>query len=186
MSYTINFTRRLMNFIKYNFIKEQYPITKEDVIKVQEAWANAIKDISKIYKNGGDYVSAANKAAGNLYAYGFHNVLFKPTKAAEYPFRPTSQEALSYFVGGKTIDNGYSEDSGFAINGGKGWSKCVYTNHQIEIVAHNVAIAMGTYDFTCSSSGNVITVEYTFGYRRCNDGYVRIFLHHSSIPYKST
>ena len=27
-------------------------------------------------------------------------------------------------------------------------------------------------------------VEYTFGYKRCGDGKVRIFLHHSSLPYQ--
>ena len=26
-------------------------------------------------------------------------------------------------------------------------------------------------------------VEYTFGYKRCGDGKLRIFLHHSSVPY---
>ncbi|KAH8045817.1 hypothetical protein JL720_16561 [Aureococcus anophagefferens] len=26
-------------------------------------------------------------------------------------------------------------------------------------------------------------VEYTFGYKRCEDDEVRIFLHHSSVPY---
>jgi hypothetical protein len=42
---------------------------------------------------------------------------------------------------------------------------------------------MGTYDFTCATSGDVSTVEYTFGYTRCDDGKVRIFLHHSSVPF---
>ena len=49
---------------------------------------------------GGDYVGAAGEAAGELYGYGHSNVLFKPTKAAENPFRPTANEAMSYFVGG--------------------------------------------------------------------------------------
>merc|ERR1712048_643137 len=114
-------------------------VSKEDVIAVQNAWAGAIKRISKIYKDNGDYVKAAADAAGELYAYGKSNVLFKPTKAAEYQFRPTPEEAMSYFVGCKAVNNGYAEDGGFAINGGKGWSDCVYDNHQIEIKG-NVAI----------------------------------------------
>merc|ERR1712060_356295 len=80
------------------------------------------------------------------------------------------------------VNHGYAEDSGFAINGGKGWSDCVYDNHQIEI-KDGVAIAMGNYYFTDASNGEKSKVEYTFGYTRCDDGKVRIFLHHSSVPY---
>merc|ERR1712228_994347 len=157
-------------------------VTKEDVIAVQNAWANAIKHISKVYKDDGDYVSAAATAAGELYAYGKYNVLFKPTKAAEHQFRPKAEEAMSYFVGCKAVDNGYAEDGGFAINGGKGWSEGGYDNHQIELKG-DVAIAMGNYVFTCATTGDKSKVEYTFGYKRCDDGKVRIVLHHSSVPY---
>merc|ERR1712056_82820 len=88
-------------------------VTKEDVIAVQNAWAGAIKHISQVYKNNGDYVKAAADAAGELYAYGTCNVLFKPTKAAEHQFRPTPEDAMSYFVGCKAVNNGYTEDGGF-------------------------------------------------------------------------
>jgi len=117
-----------------------------------------------------------------LYAYGHSNVLFKPTKASENQFRPTADSAMSYFVGGNAVDGGLSEDAGFAINGGKGWSDCVYHNHQIELKG-GLGIAMGNYMFTCATTGDETTVEYTFGYTRCDDGKVRIFLHHSSVPY---
>ena len=108
--------------------------------------------------------------------------MFKPTKAAEYRFRPTAEEAMSYFVGGSVVEGGYKEDGGFAINGGKGWASCVYNNHQVQLKG-GVGLAMGTYDFTCATTGSVSTVEYTFGYVRCSDGKVRIFLHHSSVPF---
>jgi hypothetical protein len=160
------------------------PVTEAEVIAVQNAWAGAIKNISKVYKDKGDYVQAAADAAGELYAYGKGNVLFKPTKAREYQFRPTAEEAMSYFVGNDAVENGYKEDGGFAINGGKGFSDCVYKNHQIELKG-GIGIAMGTYDFTCATTGDVSTVEYTFGYKRCDDGKVRIFLHHSSVPYSA-
>merc|ERR1719324_1789241 len=92
---------------------------------------------------------------------------------------------MSYFVGAKAVDaGGIAEDGGFAINGGKGWKSCVYTNHKIT-VTEDVALAMGTYDFTCATTGDVSTVEYTFGYKRCDDDKVRIFLHHSSVPYSA-
>jgi hypothetical protein len=160
------------------------PVTEEEVLEVQKNWAGAIQRISKVHKDKGDYIKAASDAAGELYAYGHDNVLFKPPKAAEYQFRPTPGEAMSYFVGGAAVETGYTEDAGFAINGGKGWASCVYDNHQIDLNG-DVALAMGNYYFTCATTGDVAKVEYTFGYKRCEDGKVRICLHHSSVPYSA-
>ena len=153
------------------------------MLDVQERWAAAIARISAVYKAEGDYVAAAADAAGELYAYGHHNVLFKPTKAAEHQFRPTAEDALSYFVGGAAGPFAHDEDGGFAINGGRGWAKCVHDNHQI-LQKGGIALAMGHYYFTDAQTGDESEVEYTFGYQRCDDGKVRIFLHHSSMPYK--
>ena len=153
-----------------------------DVLTAQNAWANAITTISQAYLSGGDYVKTAADAAGELYGYGHTDVLFKPTKAAEFPFRPTPEEAMSYFVGPDAVANGYAEDHGFAINSGKGWSHVAFDNHQI-VEKGSTAIAMGTYYFTCATTGAVAQVEYTFGYEKNADGKVRIFLHHSSVPY---
>ena len=161
------------------------PVTEAEVLEVQQKWATAIKTISAVHKAGGDFVGAAGDAAGELYGYGHGNVLFKPTKAAQFPFRPTGAEAMSYFVGNSNVDNGYLEDGGFAINGGKGWADVVYKNHQIEL-KNGLGIAMGSYDFTCATTGTKANVEYTFGYKRCDDGKVRIFLHHSSVPFVDT
>jgi len=158
------------------------PVTRAEVVAVQDKWAAAIKRISKVYKTGGDYIKEASAAASELYAYGHSAVLFKPTKAAKHQFRPTAEEAMSYFVGGKVVAGGYDEDAGFAINGGKGWEKCEHDNHKIELVG-DIGLAMGNYYFTDMSSGDVSKVEYTFGYKRCSDEKVRIFLHHSSVPY---
>ena len=158
------------------------PLTVADVEACQANWANAIQTISKTYLEKGDYIQAAADAAGELYGYGHSKVLFKPTKAAEEPFRPTGEMAMSYFVGSKAVENGIPEDGGFAINGGKGWASCVYDNHQIELKG-GIGLAMGNYYFTCATSGGETKVEYTFGYGRCDDGKVRIFLHHSSVPF---
>jgi len=157
-------------------------LTEQEVVECQAKWAEAIKTISATYLRQGDYIQAAADAAGELYGYGHSSVLFKPTKAAEVPFRPTAGEAMSYFVGGDQVEDGYSEDGGFAINGGKGWKDVVFTNHQIELLGTS-AIAMGSYVFTCATTGDETIVEYTFGYKRNDDGNARIFLHHSSVPY---
>eukprot|EP00438_Fugacium_kawagutii_P007114 Skav222887 [mRNA] locus=scaffold1102:167202:168583:- [translate_table: standard] len=162
------------------------PVSMEEVKAAQQAWADAIKKISKTYLDGGDYVAAAANAAGELYGYGHGNVLFKPTKAKDVQFRPEASQAMSYFVGAKAVKeaDGIAEDGGFAINGGKGWSDVVFSNHQVELNG-NVAIAMGNYDFTSAADGSKTKVEYTFGYKKCQDGKVRIFLHHSSVPFNA-
>merc|ERR1719454_1656744 len=159
-------------------------VTEFEVRMAQAKWANAIKTISKTYLEKGDYIKAAGDAAAELYGYGHTQVLFKPTKAAEFPFRPTAQEAMSYFVGGSAVEGGYKEDAGFAINGGKGWAEVEFVNHQIELLGP-AAVAMGYYVFTCATTGDKAKVEFTFGYKRNDDGKARIFLHHSSVPYKA-
>ena len=157
-------------------------VTEADVLAAQAAWASAIKAISKVYLDKGDFVACAANAAAELYGYAHSKVLFKPTKAAKYPFRPTGTEAMSYFVGGAAVEGGYDEDAGFAHNGGKGWVEVKFENHQIDL-NNNVAIAMGEYFFTSAADGSVAKVEYTFGYKKNLDGQLRIFLHHSSVPY---
>merc|ERR1712032_891993 len=159
-------------------------ISDVEVQSAQAAWASAIKTISKTYLEKGDYVAAATKAAGELYGYGHSNVLFKPTKASAVQFRPKPKDAMSYFVGHKAVEGCHTEDAGFAINGGKGWSDVVFDNHQIELTG-NAAIAMGNYFFTSAADGSKTKVEYTFGYKKNDDGKARIFLHHSSVPYSS-
>ena len=89
---------------------------------------------------------------------------------------------MSYFVGHTAVKDGHKEDAGFAINGGKGWADVVFDNHQIEVTG-NAAIAMGNYYFTSCADGSRTKVEYTFGYKKNADGKVRIFLHHSSVPF---
>ncbi|EOD13149.1 hypothetical protein EMIHUDRAFT_212893 [Emiliania huxleyi CCMP1516] len=152
-------------------------ITSEDVVAAQAAWSNAITGITKVYQEGGDFVAAAGYCAGELYGYGHSNVLFKPTRATNNPFRPTGEDAMAYFVGAEAMKNDKfkGEDGGFAINGGQGWSEVVFRNHQIDCNG-NTAIAMGDYLFTNATTGDVGRVEYTFGYKKNDDGKMRIFL----------
>merc|ERR1712151_95837 len=160
------------------------PVSEAEVLEAQQLWADSIAAISKVYADKGDYVAAAGEAAGKLYGYGKSDVLFKPTKATKNPFRPTAEDAMSYFVGAEAMkdDRFKGEDAGFAINGGKGWKKVIFRNHKIDLNGPT-AQAMGDYVFTDATSGDEVRVEYTFGYKRNADGKVRIYLHHSSVPY---
>lgn len=153
-------------------------LTPIDVTNYQTKWGNAITDISKKYLTNQDYMNTALDAITELYAYDYDQVLFKPTKSIEKRFRPMKEDALCYFVG-----NEFTEDTGFAINGGKGWSNVLFKNHNIYI-KDDIAIAMGVYTFTCASTKEPIDVEYTMGMKRY-EGNLRIFLHHSSIPYSN-
>ena len=171
-------------FLHHSSVPFEAPITEEEVLAAQKLWSDSIKKISKIYLEKGDYVAAATEAAGQLYGYGHSKVLFKPTKAAEVQFRPLASDAMSYFVGNKAVKDGYGEDAGFAINGGRGWSDVVFDNHQID-VSGGTAIAMGNYYFTAADDQSKTKVEYTFGYKKNPDGKVRIFLHHSSVPFQA-
>ena len=159
-------------------------VTKADVMAAQKLWADSIASISKVYADKGDYVEAAGDAAGKLYGYGNCDVLFKPTKSTKNPFRPTGESAMSYFVGSEAMNDAKykGEDAGFAINGGRGWSNVVFNNHKIDLNGPT-AQAMGDYTFTDATSGDKVNVYYTFGYKRNDDGKVRIYLHHSSVPY---
>ncbi len=151
-------------------------ITKDEVLKAQQAWADGIVAISKTYLDEGDYEARASKHIEDLYAYEQGNVLFKPTLASEDQFRETFDEALSYFVGGAI-----SEDKGFAI---KPWSNARFGEQDIVINTES-AIAMGNYYFTPHGEKSEVKVEFTFGYVKDENGTVRINVHHSSLPFSS-
>jgi len=158
-----------------SFTRAAAPITEQEVIAAQEAWGQSLVEIGRLYQDGGDYRAAASAMLDRLYGYGHGQVLFKPTKAAEDEFRETKEEALSYFVTG--VDR---EDHGFAL---QPWSKVRFENNQI-VIDEDSAEAMGDYFFTDSKTGAEVKVDFTFGYKRLEDGRLVIFLHHSSLPYQ--
>ena len=124
---------------------------------------------------------ACNKEAESLInrLYGYNNgtVLFKPTKAKDNQFRLTFDGAKSYFIG---ENSDFSEDKGFAL---QPWTNVRFENASV-VLKKNSAIAMGNYFFT-ETSGNVVKVEYTFGYFLDQNNHLKINLHHSSLPYNS-
>ena len=100
-------------------------VTVAEVEKAQQAWGEGIVAISAAHGSGEDYVGRATTHVESLYAYGMSPVLFKPTMAAVQQFRPTFDEALSYF----TASNGACpEDTGFAI---QGWTKVRFDNQNM-------------------------------------------------------
>jgi len=51
------------------------------------------------------------------------------------------------------------------------------------VIDSDSALAMGAYVFT-RADGSQVTVEYSFGYERNDEGDLIIVLHHSSLPYQ--
>jgi len=147
-------------------------ITADDVRAAQKMWGDAVVAIGKA---GDDATKVAEAAAKAAYAFDLGPIQFKPTLAAETPFRPDLEGALSYFVGG---NDKYAEDKGFAL---KPWSKVRFKNHTVKMHG-NIAIAMGHYFFTGPDNTETM-VEYTKGYLKTENGQVLIFLQDSSLPY---
>lgn len=147
-------------------------ITADDITAAQKMWGDAVVAIGKA---GDDAPKVAEAAAKAAYAFELGPIQFKPTLAAETPFRPDLEGTLSYFVSGNSK---YAEDKGFAL---KPWSKVRFDNHTVKVFG-NIAITMGHYYFTGPDKTET-KVEYTKGYVKMPDNRVLIFLQDSSLPY---
>lgn len=154
-------------------------ITESDLEQARIAWGDALVAISKAYEEGGidDARSVAENVLDSAYGYNMGPVLFKPTLASgDQTFRPTKKGALSYFVG---HDDEYPLDGGFGI---KGWRSCESVT-SASFIEGDVAMWMGWISLT-DKDGNVTTVDKSWGYKKDEDGTMRIIHHHSSLPYQ--
>jgi len=154
-----------------------YNITEEMVIEAQKKWSESLLRISKTHMEGGDYRKVASEALDEGYNYGNGIVLFKPTlTSGEQTFRLDKEGALAYFVGGNSK---YKDDTGFAL---KGWTRYKTKNAGI-ILNGTVAVTTGNI-YLYDKNGNETVVDKTWGFKMDEYGKLRIFLHHSSLPYK--
>lgn len=155
------------------------PITETEIAQARKAWGDALIAISKAFEQDG-IDGARSVAEGVLdaaYGYNLGPVLFKPTLASgEKTFRPTRDGALSYFVG-HSAD--YPLDSGFGI---KGWRN-VESETSATFIECDVAMWMGWVTMT-DKDGQITKVDKSFGYKKDEQGTLRIVLHHSSLPYQ--
>lgn len=155
-------------------------ITAAEVTTAQQAWGQALIQISNDYSKGGlpQATQTAKAVLDQAYGYQQGPVLFKPTLASgEQTFRTTYDGALSYFVGGNTA---YTQDKGFAL---KGWQQYSFKNAAVYLNG-DMALTMGKVMLT-DKHGKVTTVDKTWGFKKGQDGQVRIVLHHSSLPYSA-
>ena len=152
-------------------------ITELEVQAAQEAWGKALIQISTDGETSIEKATAtANAVLDAAYGYNMGTVLFKPTlTSGDQTFRTTKEGALAYFVGG---NKAYPNDSGFAL---KGWKKYEFKNAGVYIIG-DLALTMGNVILT-DKTGKVTTVDKTWGFKKDNQGKLKIVLHHSSLPY---
>jgi hypothetical protein len=147
----------------------------QEIEKAQEKWGNGIVKIGELKGTIKECRMFTLDFISKMYDYENGIVQFKPTKASEAQFRGDIKAALSYFVGS---DSDFSEDSGFALNP---WVNVDFENNSINII-NDIAIAMGNYFFT-DNNGDKTKVEYSFVYKKNDQGNLKIILHHSSLPF---
>ena len=150
-------------------------ISLKEVENIQKDWGANLVKLGSLNGNFEACENEASQMIKRLYGYDNGIVLFKPTKAKESQFRLSFEGAKSYFIGG---DENFSEDSGFAL---QPWTNVRFENASV-ILNEKTAIAMGNYFFT-ELNGNLVKVEYTFGYFLDSKQCLKINLHHSSLPY---
>ena len=150
-------------------------ITLDNIKNVQKEWGDSLVKLGSLKSNREACDKEAESLINSLYGYNTGTVLFKPTKAKDNQFRLTFEGAKSYFVG---ENSDFSEDKGFAL---QPWTNVRFENASV-ILNEKTAIAMGNYFFT-QTNGNVVKVEYTFGYFLESNQNLKINLHHSSLPY---
>ena len=154
-------------------------ILETDLFEARVAWGDGIVNISKSYQEDG--INKATQSAGamldKLYGFNIGPVLFKPTlSGGVQTFRSTKDGALSYFVG---QNEKYPLDTGFGI---KNW--CEITSETSAVfIDRDIAMWMGWVSLV-DQNGNLTKVDKSWGYKLDGDGYLKIMLHHSSLPYE--
>ncbi len=149
-------------------------ITENEVIDTQKSWSDGLLKIVSKHKNNEDYIKETHDFIDNIYDYNNGSVLFKPTLASDSQFRLSKESAVSYFIGN---NDKYLEDTGFAL---KGWDNVIWENAMIKLEG-DIAIAMGNYFFLNGSEK--LKVEFSFVFKKYDDGIIKILLHDSHLPY---
>ena len=156
------------------------PINENDLANARSAWGESMIEISQAYEKKGieQATVVANKMLDNLYGFEFGAVLFKPTlSGGNQTFRSDKEGALSYFVGNNPK---YPMDSGFGI---KDWLE-VKSETSSVLIDQNIAMWMGWVTLI-NKDGTSIKVDKSWGYKKNENGNLKIVLHHSSLPYKA-
>ena len=155
-------------------------INENELADARVAWGNGMIAISKAYEKSGidDATIVANEMLDQLYGFEFGPILFKPTlSGGSKTFRPSKEGALSYFIG---ENPNFPNDTGFGI---KYWRK-VDSDTSAIFIEENVAMWIGWVTLV-NNNGDEVKVDKSWGYRKDDNGRLKIVLHHSSLPYEA-
>ena len=142
----------------------------EKVKSFLNSWIEGVIEIGRVFLDGGDYHSFAERFVSKHYAFDTDEVLFKPTFTKELIFRNTKDLALSYFVKGDI-----NEDNGFAL---KPWEQIELDELKV-LEEENLLAAMGTFKFKPFNSEAISLIAFTFCFIVI-EGSLKIKIHHSS------
>jgi|TARA_Y100000022_G_C13215519_1_gene359708 hypothetical protein len=154
-------------------------INEIEIAEARQAWGEGLINISSTYDNEGidKATTLANQTLDKLYGFEFGPILFKPTlSGGNQTFRNDKEGTLSYFIG---QNSKYPSDTGFAL---KSWRECNSETSSL-FIENDIAMWMGWVSLT-NQNGEIVKVDKSWGYKRSSSGFLKIVLHHSSLPYQ--
>ena len=146
-------------------------ITDKNITEFISSWRDGIILIQKAYIANNDYKERARHFVDNHYLFNEELVLFKPTLTNDVVFRNTTDDALSYFIGGK-----YPEDKGFALKD----FKDIEVDEINTIIEKELIAVMGVFILKLKNTNDPIRIAFTFILKSTNKG-LKIKIHHSSL-----
>jgi hypothetical protein len=146
-------------------------ITDKNITEFISSWRDGIILIQKAYIANNDYKERARHFVDNHYLFNEELVLFKPTLTNDVVFRNTTDDALSYFIGGK-----YPEDKGFALKN----FEDIEINEVNTIIEKELIAVMGVFILKLKDTTRPLRIAFTFILKSTNSG-LKIKIHHSSL-----
>ena len=146
-------------------------ITDKNITEFITSWRDGIILVQKAYIANNDYKERARHFVDNHYLFNEELVLFKPTLTNDVVFRNTTDDALSYFIGGK-----YPEDKGFALKD----FKDIEVDEINTIIEKELIAVMGVFILKLKDTTRTLRIAFTFILKSTNSG-LKIKIHHSSL-----
>jgi len=149
-------------------------ISEIEVERTQNAWAQGIIGIGGAYTNNRDYKDLAQRHVDQFYGFDLGKVIYKPAQSSSQKFRTTAEGTVADLVGENA---NFPEDKGFAL---APWKNISWKNAGIINGNGDIAIAMGSCTLT-DTNGNESVMDYTFAYRKNDEGQLKIVAQKSFI-----
>ena len=146
-------------------------ITDKNITEFISSWRDGIILIQKAYIANNDYKERARHFVDNHYLFNEELVLFKPTLTNDVVFRNTTDDALSYFIGGK-----YPEDKGFALKD----FEDIEVDEINTIIEKELIAVMGVFILKLKNTNDPTRIAFTFILKSTING-LKIKIHHSSL-----